>query len=417
MADGSQMVHPEDSGPDRASVDKVFPWLLAVLGAVGVGVALAVDNPDPIDLLVYRSGGSMLLDGDALYLAREGLPFTYAPFAAILFVPLALFPWHFSVVMVTALSVLALCRAVWLLLFQVKGSSLTLGNFAVAGILALVSEPMLANLGFGQVNAFLLWLVVEDILGPRTSRIGGVLTGVATGIKLTPGIFILMFLVVGSYRRFILASGAFLATSLIAFPLLGSQVLDFWTKVTWNASRVGEPEFATNQSINGGLWRLFGPDLNRLIWLVLAVAVIAVAMWGARAEWERSRLRVIGITSIAMLLASPISWSHHWVWAIPPCVVLWQQWTRPLAKILLISGVTMFIINGMTVFIEGFPMTLSRGDGVEFTWTPIQQLAGNSYVIWGLITLSYLLYVALVVRPPGTVEVDVGSALTATTKD
>lgn len=387
----SPVAQPDGSRPNESAWIKVFPWLLAVFGAVGVSVALAVSNPDPIDLLVYRSGGTMLLNGDGLYLAREGLPFTYAPFASVVFVPLALVPWPLSVVAVTALSVLALGRAMWLLLSQVKGSAPSPASFAVAGILALVSEPMLANLGFGQVNAFLLWLVVEDILGPRTSRIGGVLTGIATGIKLTPGIFILMYLVVGDYRRFALATVAFLATSVIAFPLLGSQVVDFWFRVTWDASRVGEPEFASNQSIHGALWRLFGPDPSRLIWLVIALVVVALAMWAARAEWDRSRLRAVGLASLAMLLASPISWTHHWVWAIPPCVALWQQWRSPLAKVILVGGVVLFI--------SGLPMYLPRGLGVEFGWTPLQQLAGNSYVIWGSTTLCYLVYVALVVKP------------------
>ncbi len=405
MDDGSSMTRTEGGGSIKSVFGKTFPWLLAIFGALGVSVALAVDNPDPIDLLVYRSGGTMLLNGDALYLAREGLPFTYAPFAAIMFVPLALVPWPLSVVVVAALSVLALGRAVWLLLSQVNGSAPAFATLAVAGILALVSEPMLANLGFGQVNTFLLWLVVEDILGPRTSRIGGVLTGVATGIKLTPGIFILMYFVVGSYRRFALATVAFLATSLIAFPFLGSQVIDFWTKVTWDATRVGGPAFASNQSIHGGLWRLFGPDPSRLVWLLLAVVVVVVAMWGARAEWGSSRLRAVGLTSLAMLLASPISWTHHWVWAIPPCVVLWQQWQRPLAKILLVSGVV--------VFISGLPMTLPRGSDVEYVWTPIQQLAGNSYLIWGLITFSYLAYVALVLKPTDTGNVGVVPSSTA----
>jgi alpha-1,2-mannosyltransferase len=391
MDDGASTAHPADAGPSQSVSNTVFLWLLAVFGAIGVSLALAVNNPDPIDLLVYRSGGTLLLNGDALYVVREGLPFTYAPFAAVVFVPLALIPWPFSVVMVTALSVLALGRAIWLLLCQVKGSKPTPAVFAVAGILALVSEPMLANLGFGQVNAFLLWLVVEDILGPRTSRIGGVLTGVAAGIKLTPGIFMLMFLVAGAYRRFALATVAFLATSVIAFPFLGSQVFDFWTEVTWNATRVGKPEFASNQSINGGMWRLFGPDPNRVIWLLVAVLVVALAMWGARVEWRRSRLRAVGLGSLAMLLASPISWTHHWVWAIPPCVVLWQQRQRLLAKILLGSGVVLFV--------TGLPMLLPRGDGIEFGWTPIQQLAGNSYLIWALLTFFYLVYVALLLKP------------------
>ena len=99
MDDGSSIAQSEGGEPNKSRADKMFPWLLAILGAVGVSVALAVDNPDPIDLQVYRSGGTMLLNGDDLYLARDGLPFTYTPFAALLFVPLALIPWPLSVML------------------------------------------------------------------------------------------------------------------------------------------------------------------------------------------------------------------------------------------------------------------------------------------------------------------------------
>ena len=31
------------------------------------------------------------------------------------------------------------------------------------------------------------------------------------------------------------------------------------------------------------------------------------------------------IGALAMLLASPVAWSHHWVWAVPIALGLWER--------------------------------------------------------------------------------------------
>jgi alpha-1,2-mannosyltransferase len=401
---GKLSVRREVSGLRKLASNRVLLWSLAVMGALAIGqIVVYVVVPVPIDLSVYRAGGAMLLAGDDLYLSTADLPFTYAPFAAVIFVPLALISANPAGIILSALSVLALGRALWLMLKQVKGSSPQV--FAIALTIALVTEPMLANLSFGQVNVLLLWLVVEDVLGPRSGRIGGVLTGVAAGIKLTPGIFILMYLIVGDYRRFLAATVAFLATSLIALPFLGAEVFDFWTSVIWDSSRVGGPEFAANQSIDGWLWRFLGPNPSQLLWLALVLVVVGFALWGARREWPTSRLRAIALASLAMLLASPISWNHHWVWAIPACVALWQLWGHVIAKLLLVSG--------LVLFVKGLPMTVPRGDDAELGWDLLEKFTGNSYFIWAVLTLSYLVYVALVAKPDKVVDSDATTALAA----
>ena len=77
--------------------------------------------------------------------------------------------------------------------------------FAVAGVgtaFAFTLEPFRQTLSFGQINIYLALLVLVDllVLGRRGSKWTGVGIGLATAIKLTPGIFIIYLLVVGRWR-------------------------------------------------------------------------------------------------------------------------------------------------------------------------------------------------------------------------
>src|SRR5436190_1420035 len=75
-------------------------------------------------------------------------------------------------------------------------------TLAVAAAFAAAFEPMRETVNFGQVNMLLLALVAGDLLllvrGGR--RWAGVLIGLATAIKLTPGLFILYLLLTRRYR-------------------------------------------------------------------------------------------------------------------------------------------------------------------------------------------------------------------------
>jgi alpha-1,2-mannosyltransferase len=71
-----------------------------------------------------------------------------------------------------------------------------------------------------------------------------------------------------------------------------------------------------NQSLKVMLVR-FGVD-PKLLWPLLAVAVLAVTAVGMRrafaAGWPAWAL---GLNALGTLLISPVSYSHHWVWVVP----------------------------------------------------------------------------------------------------
>lgn len=54
------------------------------------------------------------------------------------------------------------------------------------------------------------------------------------------------------------------------------------------------------------------------LWLALCLLTAALAVTGMRAALKTNQVTyALLLNAAAGLLISPISWSHHWVWAVP----------------------------------------------------------------------------------------------------
>lgn len=286
-------------------------WTVSLALGVGVLVHLWARESGQLDLSVYRAGAQRLLDSLSVYDHPYGdLPFTYTPFAALTFVPLALLTTSLAEIVVPLLSCGALVL-VWRRL-DLPPALVLLVPLSVA------LEPVWATLHFGQVNLVLMALVLLD-LSRSGGRTHGVWAGVAAGIKLTPLFFAAFLVVTGQWRtlgRFLVAF-----TATVAFPLVVApgDVRRFWTEVLPDSERIGAPWFAVNQSVMGALAR-FGGDAGWVTptWFLTASLLALSCLAVARLLWQRGdRVGSVSAAALGALLASPVSWSHHWVWAIP----------------------------------------------------------------------------------------------------
>lgn len=274
-----------------------------------------------VDLDVYRAGGEVVLRGGSLYdVSVEDLPFTYPPFAAVLFAPLALLPVAVGRVVVTVLT-LGLTAVV----VEVVRRRVGLGLAALlpVALACVVLEPLFRTVLLGQVNALLVALVVVDCL-VVPPRYRGLLLGVAAGIKLTPAVFVVWLLLRGERGAVARMAGGFAVTVAVGALALPDASRFFWSGGFGDLGRFGDAAVlgTDNQSGSAALARLAG--LTHVpSWLVLAVGVLAV---GAGALVARRRLAVgdeVGAllaVAVGGLLASPVSWSHHWMWLLPALV-------------------------------------------------------------------------------------------------
>jgi alpha-1,2-mannosyltransferase len=296
------------------------------------------------DLKIYWGATRSWLNGGDLYgFVQEGRDreygFTYPPFAALAFVPLALLPWPVAVVALDAATIAATLAVLHWLLGDWRRADRALA--LTAGLLLCVAlDPWRATYNYGQINVLLLALVAADllILLPRGHRLAGVLIGVAAAVKLVPALFILYLLLTRRWRAAATAAGTAAGVTLLMVLFAPAASIGYWTDNLWQSNRIGDPAFVSNQSLNGLAHRV---GLGAPLWLALAVVVLAFWAWTVRRVDDP--LAGLALTGAVACLVSPITWVHHLVWLIPAVTLLaragprWARWAAVTAYALLCS--------------------------------------------------------------------------------
>ncbi len=141
--------------------------LLLVLTGLAHQSGFPVFEAPNLDLSVYIEGARRALSGnDAIYDTPPGeLPFTYPPFAALVFGLFAAAPGNIATLGLTMLSLAALIGVAYAWIRWTNHFA-TYNQLAIAGlfaVLGLALQPMQRTLDLGQINILLCWLIVFDI--------------------------------------------------------------------------------------------------------------------------------------------------------------------------------------------------------------------------------------------------------------
>jgi alpha-1,2-mannosyltransferase len=353
-------------------------------------------RPVMVDLDVYRLAGRVLLDGGDFYRLPGPLQFLYPPFAALLAAPLAGLPT--ALVQITWTVAGALMIIGVLHRWGQTGWRLSLWSAVVVYAVLPVSQ----TLAFGQLGIVLVALVVLDlapgprVLGGRRLLPEGALTGVAAALKLTPMIFVLYLLAVRRWRAALIVTVSAAALTVLAAIVLPDASLDFWGRLARGDTGLGHTLiYATNQSVYADLVRAFrlGPA-GTVLGLLLSAAVVALGVWAA-AVWHRAgEVRfAVALCGVASLLASPVSWLHHFVWVVPLAFSL-AELSRPRPPVLPTRLVVLGWLFVGWVVVSPY-RRLPNGADLELQWTAGQHLLASVTAILGV---ALLLAAALVGR-------------------
>lgn len=373
-------------------------WLLAaalalppVLAAFYIGGA-TIDwvptlwNPGMIDLAVYTRTGQNVLAGRDIFDAQGQLPWIYPAFAALLTVPFAWLPFTLAAAIWLLLCVAALAAVLYRLgLTGWRLSLLTTGA-------VLFVQPVRDTLWFGQLGIFLVAAAVLDSMpGPRVFRRRllpeGWLVGTVTAIKLTPAVVAAHNFFAGRRKPGLIAFGAFVVATGLGFALLPQASLTYWMKLATGDSGLNSGiVYASNQSVLGMWTRLAGHSSGGGLALAGLVLVLGLA---SGVMLHRSGQVAVGLclAGLTSLLASPISWSHHYVWLVPLAIVLWQH--RELPGWFRWTGLGYSVWGMVAPF-----MWLRRGDDVEYAYLPWEQLVDNIGIIAGVVLLVLGIFAA-----------------------
>lgn len=363
--------------------------IIAVLGSLGWTV-----HRRQVDIQVYLMGARHLMSAQlySLYLPGVHLPFTYPPFSTLFFWPLTLMPTGVATVVWALINLAALIVIIAVTLLSVHPEQRADGAgvpWALVGVLvgpAVLLEPVMLDMSFGQINLVLVALILVDV----TTRVSvgqhtlprGMGIGIAAAIKLVPLIFVPFLLVTRQFRAAATAVVTMALCSLAAFSLNPSASVAFWTKYVNDQSRIGTVTYVSNQSLEGALERvthhLWSSLAMESVQVLVAIGGIALAWWTWRTS---SNLLAVLVVADAGLLASPITWAHHMVWIVPVLMWLWWGSDRPRhARWWALAMAILFYVAPMWIVAHG-PLFDTREHG----WT---LLAANSFTVAWLALLA-----------------------------
>lgn len=420
---------PVELGSTQPSSTKRYlsPALAGAVGVLGliiatITTAIQVMLTDfPIDMVIYREGVKAFMEGGEVYsvpmMAGDiALPFIYPPFGALVMVPLAgdWFSHAMAGDIMIVLSNLLIGLVVLLLAFALNRqhsnpfvSSDVIAAASLIWGIVLIFEPVRLNNGFAQINIIIMVLVALDLIPRKRLKWlpQGWLIGVAAAIKITPLAMLLYFLVRKEIKPIITAGISAIIATLIAAAVRWDVAWEYFSVKLLSMGTGGDfgvqTAYQSNSSIKGAIERLYtsqegmeaASTITNIIWLCLAIITVVLGGWLMIALMKRGlNIEAWMINAFIMLLISPVSWSHHWVWvAIAIPVLLYRAITwRHLnwAAGILISILSLWAILVLTV-----PPKWYWADGIN-VWDMelVFKLVMNDFVWLSVMTMLAIAY-------------------------
>ncbi|MFC0505494.1 glycosyltransferase 87 family protein [Micromonospora costi] len=394
--------------------DRRAALLWAAFATVALVSALLVMRREDrlSDLHIYYGALTDLRAGRPLYayVAENGGPFTYPPFAALVLGPITLVPepvLQVAWLLATVAAVVALAVPVGTAVARTPSRRHT--AVAAVALVLMLSAPVQSNLRFGQVSIFVVLLALLDGMEVVPPRLRGVLVGVASAVKLTPLLFVVYFVVTGRYRDAARAAGTFLACAGLAAAVLPGESWTYWTRTMLATDRIGNLASLGNQSLHGMLLRVGVDEASLpLLWAGLVAVICGVALLRARRLAAQGRPgHAAVLVGCATVAASPVSWTHHQVWPV-------------LAAMLLIgtSGVArkaagVALASAMVVSLGAALSAVATRPGVQFLFENARALGVAALCLTGFGGVAVATARARRPRPAGRAWLRVGVAATA----
>lgn len=338
-------------------------------------------------LVRHQSGGFADLFGRAtnfaslkstgnIYSSFSIEAFTYPPGGILLLSPLVLIPagllapiWTYGVLIALAMTIYFSVR----FLTRHSVTRAVLMATAATVISPIVLSSVYDNIFWGQIGTELTLAVIVDFLVVRGSM-QGVAVGLATAVKVYPGIFIVIWLVRRQYRPALSALATVLATTAVATiffyrsaatffhnQIAGSQELQhFATYSTAQASSSIDDIFLRPPYFFGHL----SPSGSLAIVAVFA-AIGVVASYGAWRRGHEFTAVIIGL--IISTICSPIAWNHYFAFVplmlLLPLEIGWRSWTTRVAYLAVAVNIVPWprwkLVGVVQVLLDHFHLYLS----------------------------------------------------------
>ncbi|WP_420110021.1 mannosyltransferase [Mycolicibacter arupensis] len=391
-----------DTPAARSRATRLSAWapllLVASIAARLAWTYLTPRGANFVDLHVYIDGAAALAQPGALYdyvyadqTPDFPLPFTYPPFAAVVFYPLHFLPFGLVAFLWQIGTMAALYGVVRLSQRLLGGAAADARAQAMLWTaVGIWTEPLRSTFDYGQINVILALAVLAAVCSRRW-WVSGLLVGLAAGVKLTPAIAGVYLAGARRWAAAVFSAVVFAGTIVVSAWVTGDQARRYFTELLGDAHRVGPIGTSFNQSWRGGISRIVGHDAGYSLPVLIAIgvtAVLAVLAWRALNSTSAGPdpLGSLLVVELFGLLASPISWTHHWVWLLPLMIWLLHGPHRDrLGARVLGWGWLALTVIGVPWLLSFFQPTIwENGRPWYLAW------AGLVYIVAAVVTLAWM---------------------------
>lgn len=286
----------------------------------------------------------------------EPTPFVYPPLVAVLMQPLARLPFHAIEQVWAVLSIGLMIGGLWLTLGLYQPDWRRLWIFGAILIALCLYEPIRYSFWLGQTTAIIFPLVVGALALQRRRRFvwSGLALAIAIFVKLTPAVVLAPWLWRGPRRAAwwslgwlgalwtisIAAAGLPLHQAYVArVALIGRHLVVAYNNhslIAW----LSRPLYPTDAWFN---WRMYEPSsfltaLNAVVLVALVVAAVVTVRRIPPSEEDRWRPTAESFAFLLMLVAPNVSWTHYFVFLLPPIAVLCKWVSNQLVGARFVAG-------------------------------------------------------------------------------
>ncbi len=240
--------------------------------------------------------------------------------------------------------------------------------------LGLTFQPVFSNLMHGQVTGliFLCFCLSLWLLHRRRNFWAGLALGLIVPFKFYPALFVLYFLWRREWR--VVAGAAITSAAMLVVSLftVGWQGNLNYFEIVVNELEQGGMAAFNNQSILGFLLHTFTRgDISAWqneavpLWLVLlrlglVLLLVLAVVWAMRRPPKATSQPVLArdtdlaLVTFVMLLASPITWYHYYMWLLMPLFLLFDGLLlsperRPTPVVWLAVAYGLVVVQGIAV--------------------------------------------------------------------
>lgn len=347
----------------------------------------------------------------------------HPPPSILLALPLAHLPYPDAHLAWNLLSVPLLVASLYLIAHGLAVPLRVWSVFPLVVVL-LVCHPIHHHLAQGQLSILILFLITLAWVADRSGRPGwaGAALGAAAAFKLFPAFLFVYCLGAGRWRALAAGGFTFLLLNGIALAVFGPDAFQVYVRDVLPGVFPFQASWR-NTSV-AGLWhRMFdqlpgqrvlplavAPEIARGLTFASQLVLAGVAGWvarGAGSVWQQDR--AFAAATVAMVLASPIAWTHYFVLLGLPVGLVWMRLPVGPARLVMWPVlVALYVPENFYALIALGPATatalLHDNSGPLAPATNLFPFAAFTYALLGLLAL-----VLLVPAAPGSKAEPVGA--------